>query len=70
MIREKDEIVTGGQRLGDRHIPRPGGSAVGFQHDVLDVAIRHGILERAGVVHNVDAREQLSLITNAVEQPK
>ena len=70
MIREEDQLVASGQRLGDRDISRPGRSAVGFQHDVLDVAIRQGVLQRARVIHNVHARERRGLVAHAVEQPK
>jgi len=39
MVGEEDELVARSQRLGDSDIPRPGGSAVGLQDDVLYVAI-------------------------------
>jgi hypothetical protein len=70
VVREEDQLVASGKRLGDRDISRPGRSAVGLQHDVLDVAIRHGVLQRARVIHDVHASERRGLVAHAVEQSK
>lgn len=70
MIREEDKFVTSGQRPGNGDIPRPSRSAVRLQNDVIDVAIRQGVLQRARVIHDVDARERRGLNAHAVEQSK
>lgn len=67
MVSEKDEFVAFGQRLGDGDIPCPGRSAVLLQDHVINIMIGQGVLKRAGVIHDVDAGEHLSLLTNAVE---
>jgi len=67
MVSEKDEFVACGQRLGDGDIPRPCRSAVLLQNHVINIMIGQGVLKRAGVIHDVDSGEHLSLLTNAVE---
>jgi hypothetical protein len=70
MIREEDEVVAGGQRLSYGDIPRPCRSAVCLQDNVFHVTACQGVLERAGVIHHVYARERGRLIAHAVEQSK
>jgi hypothetical protein len=70
MICEKDKLLARSQRLGDRDISGPGRTAVGFQHDVLEIAICQRVFKRARVIDNVNARESGGLATHAVEQTK
>lgn len=70
MVREEDEFVAGGQRLGDGYIPRPRGPAICLQSQMLHIAVCQGVLQRAGVIDHVHARERRGLITHAVEQSK
>ncbi len=70
MVSEEDEFVACGQCLGDGNISRPSRPAVLLQDHVINIISRQCIFKRAGVIHDVDTREQLTLITNAVEQPQ
>lgn len=67
MVSEEDEVVACGERLGDGNIPRPCRSAVLLHDHVINIMIRQGISTRAGVIYDVDAREHISLSTNAFE---
>ncbi len=67
VVCEEDELVTFAQRLGDGDIPRSGGPAVCSQGDVFQIVGCQGVLERAGVIHNVHTREESGLVAHAVE---
>ncbi len=67
VVCEEDELVTFAQRLGDADIPRSGRSAVCLQGHVFHVAGCQGVLERAGVIHNVHTREESGLVAHAFE---
>lgn len=67
MVSEEDEFVACGERLGDGDISRPCRSAVLLQNHVINIMVGQGISKRAGVIHDVDAREHLRLLTNAFE---
>jgi hypothetical protein len=67
MVSEEDEVVACGERLGDGNISRPCRSAVFLQEHVVNIMLRQRISTRAGVIYDVDAREHLSLSTNAFE---
>lgn len=70
VICEEEVLVTRCQRLGNCDVSCPRRSAVSFQNRVIDVAIRQGVLERAGVIHHVYARKWNRLSSHAVEKPK
>ncbi len=66
VVREEEELVTCGQRLGDGDISRPCRSAVCLQGHMFDIAVCQGVPKWAGVIHNVHAREGCGLVTRAV----
>lgn len=70
MVREEDQLVTRGQCLGNGDVSRSCRSSVCLHGDVFHVAVCQRVLERAGVIHDVDAGERLSLIAHAVKQSK
>ncbi len=68
VIREEDLVVTSRERLGHCNVPGSRGTAVCWKPEIIDVAVRQGVLQRACVVHHVDVGECRRLLSNAVEQ--